>query len=135
MAQPVRSRGTILVVEDECVLAANIREYLEHFHYGVQLARTRKEGLEKFAALRPQVVLLDIRLPDGDGGQVLHRIRQSDPTVGVIVMTAFGGIEPAVAAMAAGADDYIEKPFPLDSMLHLIEALIRRKRPPAASLH
>jgi DNA-binding response OmpR family regulator len=96
------------------------------------VAGTCRDGLRQFDESRPDVLLLDIRLPDGDGRDVLRRIREVDPDVGVIVMTAFGGVHNAVAAMAAGADDYVEKPVPLATLKLMIERLTGREPTPTA---
>jgi len=120
---------SILIVEDEAIWAANLREYLEHHHYDVRVAATVAAGLELLAHHRPDVVLLDIVLPDGDGRQILHRIRETDVPIGVVVMTAFGSIQLALDAVAVGADEYVEKPVPLDALRLLIDRLIDQYRP------
>lgn len=125
--------SSVLIVEDETILARNIQLYLEHHRYEARIAATKEDGLRQFADARPDVVLLDIHLPDGDGREILHHIRQTDANVGIIIMTAFGGVQLAVQAMAAGADDYVEKPVALDTLKLLIEKLISERRPPAGS--
>jgi DNA-binding response OmpR family regulator len=119
----------ILIVEDETILASNLREYLEHHHYDVRVAATVAAGLQLLEHHRPDVVLLDILLPDGDGRQILHRIREMDVPVGVVVMTAFGSVQLALDAVAVGADEYVEKPVPLDTVKLLIDRLIDQYRP------
>jgi two-component system, NtrC family, response regulator AtoC len=121
--------NSILIVEDEAVLASNLREYLEHHHYDVRVAATVADGLQQVEQRRPDVVLLDILLPDGDGRQILHRIREMDVPVGVIVVTAFGSIQLALDAVAEGADEYVEKPVPLDTLRLLVDRLIDQYRP------
>jgi two-component system response regulator AtoC len=124
---------SVLVVEDEAILARNIQEFLEYHHYEVRVTGSSSDGLRQFEELHPDVVLLDVHLPDGDGRQVLRRIRQLDANVGVIIITAFGSMELAVNAMAAGADNYVEKPVALDSLKLLIDKLIEDYRPPAGT--
>jgi DNA-binding response OmpR family regulator len=119
----------VLIVEDEAILAGNLREYLQHHHYDVRVAGTVAAGLQLLEHHRPDVVLLDILLPDGDGRQILRRIRDVDAAVGVIIVTAFGSVELALDAMTAGADEYVEKPVPLDTLKLLIDRIIDQYRP------
>ncbi len=121
---------SVLIVEDETILAKNIQQYLEHHHYAVRVAATCRDGLRQFAEGKPDVLLLDVRLPDGNGNDVLRRVREIDPDVGVIIMTAFGGVQNAVQAMAAGADDYVEKPVPLPTLKLMIERLTGQGQAP-----
>ena len=121
---------SVLIVEDEVTLACNIQLYLERHHYDVRVAGTVAAGLKEYQERQPDVVLLDILLPDGDGRRILRHIRDNEETVGVIVMTAFGSIPLALDAMSAGADNYVEKPVPLDSLKLLIDRLIEQYRPP-----
>jgi len=124
---------SVLIVEDEAILARNIQLYLEHHGYEVHVAATKEDGLRQFKEVHPSIVLLDIHLPDGDGREILRHIRQTDANVGIIIMTAFGGIQLAVHAMAAGADDYVEKPVALDTLKLLIDKFIGEHRPPAGT--
>lgn len=125
--------NSVLIVEDEAILAGNLREYLEHHHYDVRVAGTVATGLQLLEHHRPDVVLLDILLPDGDGRQILRRIREVDAAVGVVIMTAFGSIQLALDAMAAGADEYVEKPVPLDTLKLLVDRIIGQYRPSAGT--
>jgi DNA-binding response OmpR family regulator len=120
----------VLVVEDESVLAGNIREFLEHHRYEVHIAGTVAAGLKEVDSLRPDVVLLDIILPDGDGREILRRARDHGSDVGIIIMTAFGSVQLALDAMAAGADDYVEKPVRLETLKLLIDRFIAEHRSP-----
>jgi two-component system, NtrC family, response regulator AtoC len=125
---------SVLIVDDEAILAKNIRGYLEYHKYSVCVVGTSGEGLKRFKEWHPDVVLLDIYLPDGNGFEVVRRIREIDAKVGVIMWTAFGGVQRAVAAMAAGADNYVEKPVPLKSLKLMIERIIESQRPAAETL-
>src|SRR6267142_1745270 len=102
---------TVLVVDDELLIRKSLSKVLRARGYAVELASTGAEGLEKAAAVRPQVMILDMRLPDTDGLSVLRRVRQLDPLVQVIVITAFGDVQSAVEAMKLGACDYLRKPY------------------------
>jgi two-component system, NtrC family, response regulator AtoC len=102
---------SILVIDDERNIRSLIGRVLGEDRIEVHSAGTGKEGLELADEVSPDVVLLDLRLPDTDGIQVLRELRTRHPQVGGIIITAFGQVETAVAAMKSGASDYLEKPF------------------------
>src|SRR5687767_13384310 len=102
---------SVLVIDDERNIRTLIGRVLGEDRIEVHSAGSGKEGLELADEVSPDVVLLDLRLPDTDGIQVLRDLRARHPEVGVIMITAFGQIETAVAAMKSGAADYLEKPF------------------------
>jgi len=110
----------ILIIDDE----KNIREIfsllLEEQGYAVQEAKNGTEGLKKTQAFFPDVVLLDMNLPDLSGIEVLAKIKESLPVCEVIIITAFGTIKTAVEATKLGAYDYLEKPIDNDELLLLI---------------
>lgn len=110
----------ILIIDDE----KNIREIfsllLEEQGYAVQEAKNGTEGLKKTQAFFPDVVLLDMNLPDLSGIEVLAKIKESLPACEVIIITAFGTIKTAVEATKLGAYDYLEKPIDNDELLLLI---------------
>jgi two-component system repressor protein LuxO len=105
------TRARILLVEDTASLAAVYAEYLRAAGYEAEHARTAEEALARFGAAPPDAVLLDLRLPDGDGLTVLRSLRRESPDVAVVVMTAHGSVATAVEAMRAGASDFLVKPF------------------------
>lgn len=111
----------VLIVEDEAVLAKNLQRYLQREGCEVRLAGNLRDGLREMEDFHPDVVLLDLALPDGNGMTLLGQIRQRDPQVKVIVMTGHGSIAIAVDAMKAGAWDYIGKPLALAEVKLLIE--------------
>jgi DNA-binding NtrC family response regulator len=102
---------SVLVIDDERNIRTLIGRVLGEDRIEVHAAGSGKEGLDLADEVSPDVVLLDLRLPDTDGIQVLRELRAKHPEVGVIMITAFGQIETAVAAMKSGASDYLEKPF------------------------
>jgi DNA-binding NtrC family response regulator len=118
----------ILVVEDKDSLRAMLRHALESQGHQVVEARDQAEAAEQLRNKPPSVVLSDLRLPVGDGFGVLKAAKDVDPEMPVIVMTAFGGIQDAVAAMKAGAMDFLAKPVEPDHLLLLVERALAQRR-------
>ncbi len=122
------SSADVLVVEDRESLRRMLRRTLEAKGYSVEEAADAREALVTLSSLRVSVVLTDMRLPKGSGMDVLKGARDSDPTLPVIVMTAFGTIEDAVSAMRNGAFDFLSKPVDTDHLLLLTERAIEQRR-------
>ncbi len=106
----------IMVVEDERILAKNFREKLAASGYEVAMVHSAKEAEGLVSSFAPDVIILDIRLPDGDGLQLLPKLKGESPSVQVIVVTAHGSERVAVEAMRAGAYEYLTKPVDLEEM-------------------
>ena len=116
---------SVLVVEDDRNIAELLQMYLEKEGYAVTLAFDGGQGLNKFRALQPDLVLLDVMMPVMDGWGVCRAIRAESSTP-VIMLTAKGETDDKVAGLKAGADDYITKPFEMREVLARIEAVLRR---------
>ena len=117
----------VLVVDDEPQIHRFLRPALEAAGYAVERADTAAEGLRLAASRAPDVVLLDLGLPDLDGQDALLRLRAFS-LVPVIVLSARDREAEKVAALDAGADDYVEKPFGVGELLARIRAVLRRGR-------
>lgn len=115
----------ILIVEDDAGISDFIISELKHEGYETCLAVTGREGLEKFESEKPDLILLDIMLPELNGLEVLRRIRATS-TVPVILETARGETVDKINGLNLGADDYIPKPFEIEELLARINALMRR---------
>jgi DNA-binding NtrC family response regulator len=125
-------RGTadlpILLVEDKDSLRTMLRHALEAQGHTVVEARDQPEAEAALQASRPAVVLSDLRLPEGDGFGVLRASKEFDADIPVIVMTAFGSIQDAVAAMKEGALDFLAKPVDPDHLLLMVERALAQRR-------
>jgi DNA-binding NtrC family response regulator len=121
-------RTSVLVVDDELLIRKSLAKVLRARGYAVEVASNGAEGLEKVAEVRPQVMILDMRLPDTDGLSVLRRVRQLDPLLQVIVITAFGDVQNAVDAMKLGAGDFLRKPYEMEDIVMAVEAAGRTFR-------
>ncbi len=116
---------SVLVIEDDRKIAELLQMYLEKEGYSVTLAFDGGQGLEKFRAIGPDLVLLDLMLPVMDGNAVCQVIRETSRTP-IIMLTAKDEIEDKISGLRSGADDYITKPFEMREVLARIEAVLRR---------
>ena len=107
----------MLVVDDDADLRSLLEDLLKGEGYRVRHAPTGAEALEAVETERPDLVMMDVKLPDQDGLAVLKRLKQAHAELEVIVMTAFGGSSTAIKAMEQGAYDYVTKPFEIDDLL------------------
>ena len=120
--------STILIVEDKDSMAQMLRETLEAEGYIVALANDGQDGIRQIRDSRFDLILTDLKLPKKDGIEVLKAARAESQLTPVIMMTAFGTVETAVAAMKEGAMDFITKPFDTDHLLLLIKRALENQR-------
>lgn len=118
----------LLVVDDEVQIRRLLRLALEAADYDVYEADTGQLGLSEAAGMRPDGVVLDLGLPDLDGREVLRRLREWSQ-VPVLVLTVRDGEDEKIAALDAGADDYLTKPFSGRELLARLRAVLRRTQP------
>lgn len=111
------SKRTVLVVDDDKDVRALLGDLLKEAGYATRDAKAGEEALAEVAKDRPDLVMMDVKLPDRDGLAVLKQLRREHPELEVIVMTAFGGSSTAIQAMEHGAYDYVTKPFEIDDLL------------------
>jgi DNA-binding response OmpR family regulator len=118
----------ILVVEDDPTLRLGLTKTLRSEGFRVEVAKTGREGLEKALAERPDLVLLDVMLPERNGYEVCEELREADDELPIIMLTAKGEEEDKVRGLALGADDYVVKPFGVAELLARVHAALRRRR-------
>jgi DNA-binding NtrC family response regulator len=122
------SPGTILIIDDEMAIRESLQTLLEMEDYQVDTAETGEDGLTRIAEKPYDLVLLDYALPDKNGLEVLRDIRDRDPLLAVILITAYGTVENAVAAMQGGAANFIQKPWDNEKLLADVRSAIGRRR-------
>jgi nitrogen regulation protein NR(I) len=118
----------ILIVDDDASLRYSLTRMLEGQGLGVMAAKNGAEGMALFFAEKPDLVVMDIKMPGQSGLEVLRQIKERDPRALVILMTAFGTTETAIEAMKSGAFDYILKPFDIPKMKGLVERALEVSR-------
>lgn len=111
----------LLIIEDEPSIRLALTTYFESKDYDVQTAETGAEGLHLAGTFQPDIVLLDLRLPDAYGLNILPEIKSSAPYCLIYIMTAFGEINEAIEAIKKGAENYFQKPLDLDELSAILE--------------
>jgi DNA-binding response OmpR family regulator len=122
------NRGQVLVIEDDAAIGQGLIEALDAHGYEARWATTGTEGLDVAAAAPPDLVLLDLGLPDLDGVEVCRRLRAKAPMTTIVILTARSDEIDVVLGLDAGADDYVTKPFRLTELLARVRAHLRRTR-------
>jgi two-component system, OmpR family, response regulator ResD len=123
-------RRTVLVVDDEPTIAEVVARYLERAGYDTATAGDGVEAMRLAAERRPDLVVLDLMLPELDGLEVLRRLREGDrPRTPVIVLTAKSEQDDKLVGLRSGADDYVVKPFSPSELVARVDAVLRRVNP------
>ena len=120
--------GFVLIIDDEAAIRESLQTLLEMEGYNVTTASNGEEGLTKLGDRPFELVLLDLALPDRNGIDLLADIREQDPQLAVIMITAYGTVENAVRAMQSGAANFIQKPWDNEKLLADVRAAIARRR-------
>lgn len=129
-ASPREGLTTILVVDDERNIVQLVKLYLGNEGYQVETAYSGQEALDKFRSLRPDLVILDLMMPEIDGWEVCRIIRR-ESDVPIIILTARGEDVDKIVGLELGADDYVTKPFNPRELTARAKAVLRRYRPEA----
>lgn len=118
----------ILVADDDTMIAASLRRALIYEGYDVVVAHDGREALDAARVRQPDLVVLDVMMPEVDGIEVCRRLR-ADGDVPVLMLTAKDTVADRVLGLDAGADDYLVKPFAYDELLARVRSLLRRREP------
>lgn len=116
----------VLLIEDEANLARSLELELSCEQYQVTVARSGLEGLTAARELHPDLILVDVGLPDISGLEICRRLRKTGSKIPLLLLTAKGELEDRVTGLDAGADDYVTKPFSIEELLARIRAHLRR---------
>lgn len=120
----------ILLIDDDADILKVLKANLELHNFNVITADSWTEGQKLLQTAKPDIILLDIMLPDGDGFEICRIIRKHYPAMPVILLTARDKISDKVIGLEGGADDYVVKPFETIELIARIKACIRRSKPP-----
>jgi DNA-binding response OmpR family regulator len=120
-----RPRARVLLVDDDLALGSLLTDYLEPFGFAVKAVGHPADGLREVAADPPDVVVLDVMLPEMDGFAVCRRIRESS-RVPIVMLTARGDVMDRIVGLELGADDYLPKPFEPRELVARLQAVLRR---------
>src|SRR5947209_5418438 len=120
--------GNILIIDDEAAIRESLQTLLEMEGYRVEASENGEDGLTRIAEHPYDLVLLDFALPGMNGIEVLQEIRERDPQLSVIMITAYGTGENAVKAMQSGATNFIQKPWDNEKLLADVRGAVARRR-------
>lgn len=120
--KPVR----VLIVDDEPAISELVSMALRYEKFDVRTAATGGQAVSEAAEFQPDVIVLDIMLPDFDGIEVMRRVRVDHPDIPVLFLTAKDAVNDRVVGLTAGGDDYVTKPFSVEELVARIRAMVRR---------
>jgi DNA-binding response OmpR family regulator len=120
---------TILVIDDDRDILKVLKANIELHKYNVSTAESWTEGQKTISAKKPDLLILDLMLPDGDGVEICRTLRKQHPSLPIIMLTAKDKISDKVIGLESGADDYVVKPFETLELIARIKACLRRSTP------
>ena len=119
-------KGRVLVVDDEESITDLISTALRYVGFDVETASTGRQALERATTFRPELIVLDVMLPDLDGFEITRRLRADGVRVPVVFLTARDATEDKVAGLTIGGDDYVTKPFSIEELMARVRVVLRR---------
>jgi two-component system, OmpR family, KDP operon response regulator KdpE len=128
---PPEVRPEVLIIEDDPQIRRFLRTSLAAEHYRYREAKTAADGIKEAAARQPDVVLLDLGLPDTDGLEVIRQVRKRKQNFPIIVLSVRSAERDKIAALDAGADDFVNKPFAVGELLARLRVALRRSTGPS----
>jgi DNA-binding NtrC family response regulator len=117
----------VLVVDDDKVLQQSVKEALEYHHFNVEVANNGKEAVNAVFREKYDLVVMDVNMPEMDGIEALTEIKRHDPSIIVLILTAFSNVQDAVRAVKEGAYNYLEKPITSDNLVALIKRALKAR--------
>ncbi|WP_332642737.1 response regulator transcription factor [Aeromicrobium sp.] len=128
----IGARPHVLVIEDDLAMRDVLRRYLEQESYEVTVATDGRDGLAAARDLSPDLIVLDVMLPEVNGLDICRQLRETDGSaVPIIMLTALGETDDRIAGLTSGADDYVTKPFSVKELTLRIGSVLRRSLAPA----
>jgi len=124
----METKASILIVDDDPSIRKVLAAILEEKGYNVDTAETARKGIAKSKAKFYNLALIDIRLPDMEGTELLGRMKQTMPKMLKVIITGYPSLQNAVEALNRGADAYIIKPLDIDNALSVIQSLLEKQR-------
>jgi len=121
-------KGNLLIVDDELIVRDSLSKWFHEEGYGVTVAESAQDALQKMAQHQYDLALVDIKMPGTDGIELQRRMNEIDPDLLVIIMTGYASVETAVTALKNGAYDYVSKPFDPEEMAHTVRNALAHKR-------
>ena len=128
MSSEETANPVILIIEDDESISEIVSRVLESEGYTIHVASNGVKGLEQFYLTLPDMIILDVKMPEMDGWETLERIRQISDCP-VIMLTVFGSTDDIIKGLELGADDYLVKPFGIQELLARVTAVLRRTTP------
>jgi len=122
------SKIRIMIVDGEMIVRQSLLGWFKKYGHEVDTAATGMEDLKKLEQTPFQVMFVDIKMPGMDGLELLEKVKQDDPDIMVVIITAYGSIESAVKAMRTGASDYLLKPFKPDQLSLVMERILCQQK-------
>src|SRR6266516_8101461 len=113
----------VLVVDDDRATSAGMADVVEEWGYEAEVADTVKAGWTSVSRMVPAVAIVDLKLPDGSGLDLLHRIKENYPDVSVVILTGHATVDSAVKALKVGAEDYVTKPVDLPRLQVILKTV------------
>jgi two-component system OmpR family response regulator len=133
LGEPPARPARVLVVDDEPNISALLSATLRLVEFDVRVADTGHRALIAIEEFEPDLIVLDVMLPDLDGFELARRLRATGHRVPVLFLTARDAVEDRISGLSAGADDYVTKPFSLEEVVLRIRAILRRSQPELAA--
>jgi two-component system OmpR family response regulator len=129
VVSPAEPQARVLVVDDEAYITDLVGMALRYEGFDVAVAASGREALTRAGEFRPDLLVLDVMLPDVDGIEVCARLRRDGMQAPVVFLTARDATEDKIAGLTVGGDDYVTKPFSLEELIARVRAVLRRTRP------